>query len=524
MIESLSLANYKAFENATIPIKPLTILLGANSVGKSSVVQMLMLMHQTAESKNNNYLSALKIYGNYVNAGACENLFKNKETDRPLHIDVEFHFDKLSDQLKELKSEYIDLFTRLLFLNMTQESFAYKNLLDDRTSLNTEKKFKTYLTKFIIKIFQSEDVLQNSFASYYISNLFAIPKSEIKNISKDKLLDTYRVLNTLSELPLSVIKLSYMLIENNGTLKISGLGINVGNISIININTIDETVSSDLKQFSQSEKGTIIENFKSDCTIFDCFITEPNKDLNKTVSLYYIHQVSQIILSEFRKCCNTNQINYVSPLRAHPKRYYMLDKANTTISLNTLDGDEITEVLKENKEVKNSVNSWFNKFDLRIDVNKFKEVVHHLNVTQNNLKLDITDVGFGISQVLPIIIQGFLSPQKSLTIIEQPEIHLHPTMQADLGDLFIDIVQKKQKKLIIETHSEYLLRRIRRRISEGKIEAKDVSICLFQPQKDGTGTVVEILNIGEKGSFTWPKDFYGGELYNDTIEFIKNQS
>ena len=138
MIESLSLANYKAFKNATIPIKPLTILLGANSVGKSSVVQMLMLMHQTAESKNNNYLSALKIYGNYVNAGACENLFKNKETDRPLHIDVEFHFDKLSDQLKELKSEYIDLFTRLLFLNMTQESFAYKNLLNAHTSLNTE--------------------------------------------------------------------------------------------------------------------------------------------------------------------------------------------------------------------------------------------------------------------------------------------------------------------------------------------------------------------------------------------------
>ena len=161
---------------------------------------------------------------------------------------------------------------------------------------------------------------------------------------------------------------------------------------------------------------------------------------------------------------------------------------------------------------------------MRIDVNKFKEVVHHLNVTQNNLKLDITDVGFGISQVLPIIIQGFLSPQKSLTIIEQPEIHLHPTMQADLGDLFIDIVQKKQKKLIIETHSEYLLRRIRRRISEGKIEAKDVSICLFQSNKDGTGTVVESLEIGEKGSFMWPQDFYGGELYNDTVEFIKNQS
>ena len=108
-------------------------------------------------------------------------------------------------------------------------------------------------------------------------------------------------------------------------------------------------------------------------------------------------------------------------------------------------------------------------------------------------------------------------------MLENPEIHLHPTMQADLGDLFIDIVESGDKRLVIETHSEYLLRRIRRRISEGKINKDDVAICLFHPKTKEKPAWVEILDIGEKGNFKWPEEFYGGELYNDTVEFLKNQ-
>ena len=98
-------------------------------------------------------------------------------------------------------------------------------------------------------------------------------------------------------------------------------------------------------------------------------------------------------------------------------------------------------------------------------------------------------------------------------------------MQADLADLFIDIIEtnKKEKKLIIETHSEYLLKRLRRRISEGKISPESVSICLFNPQTDLDAAKIKILEIEEKGFFEWPIDFYGGEILNDTTVFLKNQ-
>ncbi|MGJ8682561.1 AAA family ATPase, partial [Paraglaciecola sp.] len=204
-----------------------------------------------------------------------------------------------------------------------------------------------------------------------------------------------------------------------------------------------------------------------------------------------------------------------------------LDNAKGNAFLDTLNGDEVAEILKENEKLTSKVNGWFEKFDLKVNVEHLEDVIHKLQVTQNSLDLDITDVGFGVSQVLPVIIQGFLSPKNSLTLIEQPEIHLHPQMQAELADLFIDITDidkdEASKYLLIETHSEYLLKRLRRRIAEGKISASDIAIHSISPQEGQTGANISMLEIESKGSFDWPKDFYGGELMRDTTEFLRNQ-
>ena len=81
-----------------------------------------------------------------------------------------------------------------------------------------------------------------------------------------------------------------------------------------------------------------------------------------------------------------------------------------------------------------------------------EEIIHKLKIIQNGLSLDITDVGFGVSQVLPVIVQGFFAKSGSLTLIEQPEVHLHPRMQADLGDLFIDIALPYKDKVLCASH------------------------------------------------------------------------
>ena len=86
--------------------------------------------------------------------------------------------------------------------------------------------------------------------------------------------------------------------------------------------------------------------------------------------------------------------------------------------------------------------------------------------------VDLPDVGFGISQVLPVLVQCFYAPAGSIILMEQPEIHLHPNAQSALADVMIDVINSRENgadrniQLVIETHSEHFLRRLQRRIAE----------------------------------------------------------
>jgi len=104
---------------------------------------------------------------------------------------------------------------------------------------------------------------------------------------------------------------------------------------------------------------------------------------------------------------------------------------------------------------------------------------------------------------------------------------LHPKMQADLADLFIDIIYPSEKEankiLLIETHSEYMLKRLRRRIAEKKLNHKDVGIYFIHPRSlNNNSAKIQEITIDESGAFKWPKEFYEDDLI-DTVEFLKRQ-
>ena len=141
--------------------------------------------------------------------------------------------------------------------------------------------------------------------------------------------------------------------------------------------------------------------------------------------------------------------------------------------------------------------------------------------------VDLPDVGFGISQVLPVLVQCFYAPQGSIIIIEQPEIHLHPSAQAALADVFIDVINSRENgkdrniQLIIETHSEHFLRRLQRRIAENKkpkeISREDVSAYFAMATK--TPAKLEPLQIDLFGNITnWPENFFGDEMGDITAQ------
>ena len=135
--------------------------------------------------------------------------------------------------------------------------------------------------------------------------------------------------------------------------------------------------------------------------------------------------------------------------------------------------------------------------------------------------VDLPDVGFGISQVLPVLVQCFYAPAGSIIIIEQPEIHLHPSAQAALADVMIDVINSREDgadrniQLIIETHSEHFLRRLQRRIAEDAIPREKVAAYFANITK--LPATLESLQIDMFGNIlNWPDNFFGDEMEDIT--------
>jgi len=131
--------------------------------------------------------------------------------------------------------------------------------------------------------------------------------------------------------------------------------------------------------------------------------------------------------------------------------------------------------------------------------------------------VNLPDVGFGVSQVLPVVVQCFYANPHTTVILEQPEIHLHPRVQSALADLFIEAIQSREYgadrsvQLIVESHSEHFLRRLQTRVAENKVMREDVALYFCQTGEGGA--VLEPLEVDIFGNIqNWPADFFGDEM------------
>lgn len=123
----------------------------------------------------------------------------------------------------------------------------------------------------------------------------------------------------------------------------------------------------------------------------------------------------------------------------------------------------------------------------------------------------ITDIGFGVSQILPALVLCYYVPEGSTIILEQPEIHLHPSVQAGLADVFIDAIKRRRVQIIFESHSEHLLRRLQRRIAEGALENRDTALYFCEMCE--SRSILTPLQLDMFGAISnWPRDFFGDEF------------
>ena len=131
--------------------------------------------------------------------------------------------------------------------------------------------------------------------------------------------------------------------------------------------------------------------------------------------------------------------------------------------------------------------------------------------TPSSAKVLITDVGFGVSQILPVLVLCYYAPKGSIILLEQPEIHLHPSVQSGLADVFIDAAKNRDVQIVVESHSEHLLRRLQRRVADETITADKTALYFCEAGNEGSK--LNTLDVDQFGNITnWPKNFFGDEF------------
>ena len=278
--------------------------------------------------------------------------------------------------------------------------------------------------------------------------------------------------------------------------------------------------------FSTNIARSAMNNFYYETDLYKFDVQQP--DLFRCYGLRTARTQTMEISSRFEEAFENlfSQILYLGPLREHPRPRY------------TWDGDHPKSIGQEGEKaisallsgrirrlpIDEQILSWLQRlelidsYDLRPVSGVGRDYEFLVKKYKGGPDVRLTDIGFGVSQVLPVLILCYYAPEGSILILEQPEAHLHPKVQTELADVLIDVVKNRNLQIILESHSEYLLSRLQRRIAEKEIAAADTALY-FCEIKDGTSEI-EQLNVDEYGNIrNWPQDFFGdvtGELIKKT--------
>lgn len=223
-----------------------------------------------------------------------------------------------------------------------------------------------------------------------------------------------------------------------------------------------------------------------------------------------------------------NSVNYIGPLRHAPHLPFRSAPDPDSDSVGTA-GEHVAAVLQAKGHIKRqyplpdnrsksltlleAVDEWLSFFGLSdsLSVHEGTPLVYSINLQPPGLddSVALNAVGVGVSQVLPIIVQCLVAGPGAMTLLEQPELHLHPAAQQRLADFFVACINWGQS-ILVESHSEYLVLRLRRRIAEDHSDLLREQTSIYFAERDQTGdTAFRTVSLTEVGGVVeWPEGFF----------------
>lgn len=512
MLRSLELENFKAFgERARIPFAPITLIFGENSAGKSTILQALYLLKQTQENREAGILSLHQPENGIVDLGSFQELLFDHDLERTLSIRVEIAIDTLDvDYLPRLPPGMrarppMHISKEMgIELSFRRPTLKEEVLLDqigvyDGKSSKCISKFEPLGT---MKSLHVHDEYSSSHVPLTLARCVWLteepeywePRFKYHKEHKEVTLQflRYRVQNLLKD--------------------DSQKDPNFLNDSLDALNNFIEFLSSDFDLETYISKMHK-EEMVCDIGLLGFFPVLPL--YRTTLDGISPTNESAIIAGEALK--QTLQSLFpMSPIRRLPKRSYIFggtDPENVGYR-----GDLLPDLLYHRRELlMEDTNKWLKRLDVgyELEVNPLGDPSRELfeirlvdTRREGRVNVALLDVGFGISQLLPFVVQSLVS-EKRIISIEQPEVHVHPRLQADLGDLLAEAIKEpRQNQFIIETHSEHLILRLQRLVRKKQIEPEDVSVIYVS--RGPEGAKAERLRLDEEGDFIdeWPNGFF----------------
>lgn len=516
----IKVKNLKAITNMEVfPIKKLNILLGKNSVGKSTLARLFPLIQQSVSKDRNSpiewFTQASVDFGNFERA-----LFHGEDNNKTIEISVTKNLDNILNlisnlwdikyqsnwSLNEIQNLSNDtVYTIKLYLTEDMYSNIEIDIFDYHIEINNFKKQNNIVTKISINGFDINKDLYSTSPNYKESTIF-----ENINIKTSNVEDIF---NKMSEKLIPYIRKLTPRIHKK---------------------TLVKKICGELYIMSPEKRNAkIIDNLKSLSPSVEKHINNCNKDdIDEVVNQLSILN-GIIICLPLIITINSDLANffgdsvYISPIRSEATRYYRKQSDLTLLP----NGSNIGDILSTlSSSQKNSWKKWTQDlFNITFDVKwtgknqDLEEII--VRESDFDKGINLVDTGSGYTQILPILYTLWdlsykeqnkkrnslsIGNKKKTVIIEQPELHLHPAFQQKFADAVIYFSkQTKNINLIIETHSKIIVDRLGQQIYNDIISQDDISILLFEQIEQTNGTTI---------TNTFFDDF--GNLENFPLGFI----
>jgi predicted ATPase len=590
VICGFKIGNFKAFsETQYVPIRPLTLIFGANSSGKSSLIHGLVLGHEAIHSGELD-IHRTDIGGDSVDLGGFRQYVHRRDAELQVEWALEIVRDGFTERLKELMYK-VEKVTFGLSLGLGK--FA-RSLLEDIGQLTLRDLYEFLIEEArekgdfeLVKKYESERKGRTDYITF----------QELSRIEGDVHVETCWIdlgekrLLSMSQrseghLQLDVLKHEHEMVQYIVNSIIQAMT-TAEKTTELDQTVISETINELVPRLSFTvehffPKKLMKDKSQIDLTaqsaIFAISKERRGEDLRKAIE-YYLPRVLQEIILGLTDVINKEmeRLIYLGPLRSYPPRHLAFSEYHDPNW--QAGGGSAWDVVRRDMEIRSHVNKWlgdaeklstpyelgarnlltiedikakhsdlvgktvlevreelsngmsmdpFDELEERIEniPEKLKEFEPLLSEIQelvlidkrSNTLVSHRDVGIGVSQVLPVLVTAYASVNKIIAI-EQPEIHLHPALQAELGDVFIESALGGNRNIfIIESHSEHILLRLMRRIRETStqklpngvlpVRPEDVTVLFVEP--DGSRSIIHEMPIDEKGDLVkpWPGGFF----------------